>query len=244
MPGDEYQPHPVFNATRAITIYAPAERIWPWLVQIGYRRAGWYGYDWIDNDGVPSSERILPQWQALKSGDALPIWRGIDFRVAQAEPNRSLVFTSFEGHDSMTLCLYPVSPGETRLAWRIRLAPYRWASPVVFTQMFADLADFISVRQSLEGIRRRAEGRSSHTRHLYLELFLWIAMFFGFLASLAVLTFGRTLIKPLLVAILAGLATVVCVLLRPPLFVDFAAFVAILLALSLSLHRKEKKTPR
>jgi hypothetical protein len=55
MPGDEVQSKPVFNATRAITIRAKAEQAWPWIVQIGYRRAGWYGYDWIDNDGIRSS---------------------------------------------------------------------------------------------------------------------------------------------------------------------------------------------
>lgn len=244
MPGDEFQAHPVFPATRAITVYAPAERIWPWLVQMGYRRAGWYGYDWVDNDGIASSDKILPKWQSLKPGDTLPIWRGIDFRVVQVEPSRSLVITSFEGHDSMALGLYPKGPGETRLIWRIRLAPYRWASPMIVPQLFADLADFISIRQSLEGIRRRAEGVPTRTRYLYVELLLWIGMFLGFLAALVVLIGGRALIKPLLVAILFGLVTVACVLLRPPLFVDFGGFVAILPALSPPFRTREKEMPQ
>ncbi len=48
MPGDDIQPQPIFNATRAVTINAPPDQIWPWLLQIGYRRAGWYGYDSLE----------------------------------------------------------------------------------------------------------------------------------------------------------------------------------------------------
>ena len=70
MPGDELLTDPSFNATRAVTINATPEEIWPWLVQIGYRRAGFYSYDRLDNDGVPSADRILPEYQGL-GGNAL-----------------------------------------------------------------------------------------------------------------------------------------------------------------------------
>ena len=53
--------------TRAITIAAPPEQVWPWLVQLGYGRAGWYSYDWIDNDNRPSADRILPDHGQLIS---------------------------------------------------------------------------------------------------------------------------------------------------------------------------------
>jgi hypothetical protein len=58
MPGDDLLPEAA--STRAIPIAAPPEQIWPWLVQLGYGRGGWYSYDWIDNDGQPSADRILP----------------------------------------------------------------------------------------------------------------------------------------------------------------------------------------
>jgi hypothetical protein len=54
MPGDELVPRSSFTATRAITIDAPPEAVWPWLVQLGYRRAGWYTYDLFDNAGYPA----------------------------------------------------------------------------------------------------------------------------------------------------------------------------------------------
>jgi alkylated DNA nucleotide flippase Atl1 len=91
MAGDKIQRHPIFNATRSVTTNARPEQIWPWLVQIGYRRAGWYGYDWIDNDGLPSADRIIPALQHLKVGDDMPIWK-----VVAVEPNHSLVWKSEE----------------------------------------------------------------------------------------------------------------------------------------------------
>jgi hypothetical protein len=86
-------------------------------VQIGYRRAGWYGYDWIDNDGIRSAEQILPEWQHLKTGGTVPIWRGVDFRVTAIEPDKYFVFASESGTDSMAIGLYPLDEDHTRLVW-------------------------------------------------------------------------------------------------------------------------------
>src|SRR5829696_6626118 len=71
--GDEIVAHPTFNATRALTIEARPEEVWPWIVQIGMTRAGWYSYDLLDNLGRPSARRILPQFQNPKIGDVIPM---------------------------------------------------------------------------------------------------------------------------------------------------------------------------
>src|SRR6185312_12202806 len=73
LPGDDLVSSPTFNATRAISIDAPPEQVWPWLVQVGVGRAGWYSYDLLDNLGRRSAWRILPQWQQLAPGDIVPI---------------------------------------------------------------------------------------------------------------------------------------------------------------------------
>lgn len=243
MPGDDIQPKPMFNATRAITIAAPPEQVWPWLVQIGYRRAGWYGYDWIDNDGIPSSDTILPQLQTLRAGDTMPIWRGIDFPVMLVVPNRYLVFTSPHRSDSMALGLYPTDNGQTRLVWRIRLAAYRWNSKLVFGQILTDLADFIAVRQALEAVKARAEGSYHRTGMLYLELFAWIIMFVGFLVSLIALVFRREWAGPFLLAVLIGSNVVVCVLLRPRFLVDVIGVLVVALAMVALFRRTSRAHP-
>lgn len=93
-PGDELIPGanaPDF--TMATTLPAPPEQVWPWLVQMGVGRAGWYSWDRLDNDGKPSADRIVPEWQGLEVGQRLNVspdgqkW----MTVAAVEPNRALV---------------------------------------------------------------------------------------------------------------------------------------------------------
>jgi hypothetical protein len=87
MPGDDLVPVSHFTATRAITAYAPPAQVWPWLVQAGYRRAGFYSYDLLDNLGRPSANTVLPEWQHPRVGDlaapmANPPTVETSFRVA------------------------------------------------------------------------------------------------------------------------------------------------------------------
>jgi hypothetical protein len=80
------------GATMAVTIDAPPSQVWPWLVQMGCDRAGWYSWDRLDNGGVPSAEQIRPEWQELSVGDRLTSTpsRSAWFEVAALEPGRFL----------------------------------------------------------------------------------------------------------------------------------------------------------
>lgn len=66
MPGDEIVQRPHFKATRAVTIQASPAEVWPWIVQIGSARAGWYSLDRLDNGGKPSAREILPEFQTIE----------------------------------------------------------------------------------------------------------------------------------------------------------------------------------
>ena len=221
MPGDEIQPYPIFNATRAITIQARPEQIWPWLVQIGYRRAGWYGYDWFDNDGIPSADRIIPQLQHMQVGDTVPVSPIANLKVAAVEPNRYLLWEGESGHDSWVLALYPIDASHTRLVWRMHDAPYQWTSPYVIPQLFSDLADLVAVRQNMLGIKERAEGaRLEAPAVTYTELALWLVTFVCFLVAEAGLVVRRDWLRPRLAVSVTGLITISLVLLKPPLWAD------------------------
>ncbi|MCX4853881.1 hypothetical protein OG426_53760 [Streptomyces canus] len=95
-PGDELVPDADGTSTMATTLPALPEKVWPWLVQMGGDRAGWYSWDHLDHFGEPSAKRIVPEWQELKEGQRLPAtqdgrsW----FTVARLEPNRTLVLRS------------------------------------------------------------------------------------------------------------------------------------------------------
>jgi hypothetical protein len=90
LPGDELIATPTGSLTRAITIQAPEAAIWPWLVQMGFGRAGWYSYDAMDMRGK-SANQILPEWQSIAVGGTMPTHPGGGFEIVQIEPDRTLV---------------------------------------------------------------------------------------------------------------------------------------------------------
>jgi hypothetical protein len=94
-PGAELVPDGERAATMAVTIDAPPDQVWPWLVQMGWDRGGWYSWDRLDNNGQPSAREVHPEWQDIALGDYLKFWapgRGpVDnYAVAALEPNRFL----------------------------------------------------------------------------------------------------------------------------------------------------------
>jgi hypothetical protein len=90
LPGDEIVADAEAVDTRGIDIAAPPSEVWPWLVQMGYGRAGWYSYDELDMDR-PSADRIMPELQELEIGDLLPTHPGGGFVVKVVEPKKALV---------------------------------------------------------------------------------------------------------------------------------------------------------
>src|SRR5687767_2302830 len=95
LPADALVPEPLFTSTRAITIDAPPDQVWPWIVQMGTGRAGWCSWDVIDNGGTPSATSILPSFQTVVAGDVIPAIPGAAdaFVVAAVDPLRDLVLT-------------------------------------------------------------------------------------------------------------------------------------------------------
>jgi hypothetical protein len=79
-------PGPSFTATRAITIAAPPQAVWPWIVQIGTGRGGFYADDLFDNGARPSADRILPELQDTQVGDGVPMSSKVNERTAVARP--------------------------------------------------------------------------------------------------------------------------------------------------------------
>ena len=157
LPGDDLVPRPMFNATRAITIDAPPDRVWPWLVQAGVTRAGWYSYDLLDNLGRPSAQRIIPELQHLAPGDVIPMspdgMQGID--VLSLDAPTSMVWSS-PGETSWTWQLDPRPDGTTRLITRIRSRMIARPRSIAF-YVIVEVADFWMIRKMLLNLRDRAE---------------------------------------------------------------------------------------
>ena len=168
MPGDDIVRRAQFIATRAVTIGVAPEHVWPWIVQLGYRRAGFYTYDLIDNAGQPSADSILEAYQHPAVGDLMPMYKelnglAIAYTVTAFAPDRWMVWVhrpspAEEPDSTWTWRLTPAADGGTRLVTRMK-QDYRWKTPrlALFNFALMELGDFAMERRMLKGIKRRAE---------------------------------------------------------------------------------------
>ncbi|HYX24502.1 MAG TPA: hypothetical protein VFC23_10155 [Thermoanaerobaculia bacterium] len=176
-PGDELSPRPLSVATRAITIHAPASRVWPWILQIGQDRGGFYSYTWLENlvgARMKNADRILPEAQERKVGDT--VWMApkerygekASMRVAILEPERAMVLippgdfeklasTGEAPGGTWALFLEPVDASTTRLVVRSRGPRKPGLGEKIFRTFAFDPAHFIMERRMMLGIKRRAE---------------------------------------------------------------------------------------
>jgi hypothetical protein len=121
LPGDDRTPHPRVQSTRAVTIAAPPERVWPWLMQMGIGRGGFYSHDWVERvmfragyvEGRHSATRIHPEVAPLRVGDPVPMGAGVFANVSDVKPYEYLVAQE-------TFVLRRLPEGRTRLITRYR----------------------------------------------------------------------------------------------------------------------------
>jgi hypothetical protein len=163
MPGDALIPDPTDMSMQSVTVNAPPEDIWPWLVQIGYQRGGLYSYDWLDRLfgflDRPSAVRILPEFQQLAVGDKVPWGRtGTELTVGALEPLRALAL-SYEARGFAWVWqfgLYPLDEQRTRFVTRgterVPRTLLWWLG-----MRFMEPASFIMTRRMLLGVKERAE---------------------------------------------------------------------------------------
>jgi len=166
LPGDEFLPEAQFVATRAITVDAPPEAVWPWLVQVGSRRAGWYSNDLLDNLGRPSAVTIVPALQSLAVGQWVPMSpfgppsETTAFRVDSFQVAEWLLWTKPDS--TWAWKLTPLDRGRTRLVSRVHVV-YDWGHPLsaLLGVLLMEFGDFAMMRRMLLGIKARAEATNA-----------------------------------------------------------------------------------
>ena len=164
LPGDQVVAKADFVATRAITIDAPPDQVWPWLVQIGSGRAGWYTYDRIDNAGVPSATEIIPELQRLAVGDLIPMVAGKDIGSGSRSWSQSAgCCGGTSGASTAGNGCWSRPMGRTRLIQRLRVTRHPWTRRMLY-ELVAANGDVVMQRKLLRGIKQRAERLAAHHR--------------------------------------------------------------------------------
>jgi len=181
LPGDDLVANAKLRATHAITINASPAQIWPWLVQIGQGRGGFYSYDWIENAmglDIHTADQILSECQDLKVGDLIPLSEDeFGVPVAILEPQKSLVLhgdTRVPGPGNAPIMkegdymatvwgfhLIPQEDGNTRLVERIFIDWNESPLNTFFYRVFLEPGSFIMEQKMLRGIKARVEKYSA-----------------------------------------------------------------------------------
>jgi hypothetical protein len=176
-PGDNLVPSPMYETTRAVTIRASVAKVWPWLIQIGYQRGGFYSYDWLENLAgleISSTGHVDPEIQRLDVGDSVLIAPETPLTVARLEPNQLLVLhNTMNPFNAQTVDLGEPEPGPylnwtwafilreldkrtTRLVVRVRGSYQpRWLAPLFYALL--EPVHFLMERKMMLGIKERAE---------------------------------------------------------------------------------------
>lgn len=165
LPGDEVIRHAAGSLTHAITVHCNRRELWPWLIQMGADRAGWYSYDVLDNGGRPSADRILLGLQSPSVGAVFPALPGRrdGFILLENEPTHWLVlgWPAPDGELMVTwsFMLIEIDASTTRLVVRARASDdYRFHGlPKAVGLWLARVVHFVMERKQLLEIARRAE---------------------------------------------------------------------------------------
>jgi hypothetical protein len=159
VPGDDIVPQPDVVMDRAFTLAALPEAVWPWLVQLGKHRAGWYlprGVELVVPPGRRSLRFIDPALQSLAVGDVIPDWGGANatFEVARLDPPSTLVYRTQRGRTNLSwaIVLSPAPDASTRVHLRLRMAPVRRRR---LAEVGGGLLDWLTIVGLAAGLRER-----------------------------------------------------------------------------------------
>jgi hypothetical protein len=151
LPGDA-DAVPLFTTTRAVTVQAPAEEVWQWLVQLGQDRGGFYSYDWLENLAgchLHSADEIHEEWQDRKAGDLLQVFDGYSTPLLEVDPPHAIVIDNWGSY-----VIEPIDDNSCRLLARSHVE--RDPSAMAY-MLLVELPHAIMERKTLLGIKQRAE---------------------------------------------------------------------------------------
>jgi hypothetical protein len=236
LPGDEIVANAASQYTRAVTIHAPVEHVWPWLAQLGQDRGGFYSFDLLENlvgCQMPVDDVLRPEKQTWQEGDRLWMYPkekagGVGFATLRTYlPGRAMGFATRapgtmldEPEDgSWSFVLEPIDGRTTRFLIRGRLASGRSTAGLAFDGLFFEPVHFFMERRMMLGIKALAEGRDRGRATNHAHIALWVVGFTLAVGAAVLILRRRDWLRPLVTFLAAALVFQMLTLGQPPLVV-------------------------
>lgn len=246
LPGDEIIPNAASQQTRAITIHAPIDRVWPWVAQIGQDRGGFYSFDLLENlvgCEMPTTDGLRPDRQAWQLGDRMWMYPpekagGVGFATLRVYiPERALGFaTHMTGtpiqapeDGSWSFVLEPVDATTTRFIARGRGIARHSLLGLAFDQAIFEPIHFVMEQRMLIGLQQVAEGQDRHRLANHAQVALW-TIAWALMVAFAVLTLRRARWgRPLAGFVVAAIVFQILTLVQPSIWLGQALLAAAVL---------------
>jgi hypothetical protein len=245
LPGDEIIPSAASQTTRAVTVDASADVVWPWVAQIGQDRGGFYSFDLLENlvgCRMPTIDILRPDKQGWQLGDKLWMYPperagGVGFATLRRYvPGHALAFGTHAVGTSITdpengswaFIVQPLDRYTTRLLFRGRGAPRSWAG-VAFDRSIFDHVHFAMERRTMIGIKQLAEGEDRHRWANHLQVAIWMITFAMLLVSAVQVLRLREWQRPLIGFAGSAIVFQVLTLVQPHVLIGMALVAALAL---------------
>ncbi|HXI55740.1 MAG TPA: hypothetical protein VNO55_06760 [Polyangia bacterium] len=249
LPGDDIVPAAATEETRAITINAPAQRVWPWLAQLGQDRAGFYSFGVLEDlvgCEMPNLQHLDPALQHWRLGDKLWMYPPRKLNGAGSatllawEPGHAMAFATRQigkpvdapADGSWSFVVAPLGPEQSRLVIRGRVADGQGPLTAAFTLLVFEPMHFAMERKTMVSIKTLAEGgRLSGTADV-VAVILWTVTFLAFVFTGGLVLVGGETVRWVVTFLGAGLLFQVLTLAQPPLWFGVPLVVILLTGLA------------
>lgn len=244
LPGDELLWQGVPHETRAIVVDAPAERVWPWVAQIGQDRGGFYSFEILEDLAgceMTNLDHLVPSLQHWAPGDKLWMYPpGKAGGVGQAplathDPGHALVFYTRRPGTRLTdppdgtwaFIVEPINKATSRFIMRGRAQGSLGLLGAAFERSIFEPIHFAMERKMMEGIKARAEGHHVSKAIDDLQVVLWAVTFFAFIATAALVLKGRDWRRRVVTFGVAGMLFALLTLVQPSVFIGVPLVLAL-----------------
>lgn len=239
LPGDEMMIKPNWEYTQAVSIHASPAEIWPWLVQIGQGRGGFYSFELLENMigcDIHNADRIMPEFQQLAVGDSIklhPQAPGIPVVLVDSA-NAIAMGVSDDNQFQAASWLFLIRASDSttsRLIARFRSGYSPTLGNVLLQRIFVQPTSLFMQKRMLLGIKQRVEGTFRSSTAENIQVILWMLLFVMLVFITISILVRRHWTRLFLIGLLTGLMLLLFIAWQPPIWIGITMVILLLFGL-------------